>query len=434
MSDEGVRNLLATERGAGRADAQASDYHESDTAVRKTVYLYCAIGERQQLRPVPRTGMQKLKIVVGRLIDDVLWRLFRRWRYHYWRYEDHQFSNIGDIAIREACSELVKRGMADGGPVRVVTWDFLDRQTIDAINREAAAFIVAGSGYFIFDDSWRIGYRVGQDTPLFDAINVPKFMFSVGVNNPELREPPQSGAAIDAAAATAIGRMLASFAGLSVRDQLSKMILQPLIEREIAVVPDPALFLGGALQSTPPATPLNRVGLNFAMHSSIAEALLRRNFPVYVAALKSYQAESGCDYLYFVHSDSEHKVASLLAGEGIRLQKVVGMPADLIEQYRTLSFHVCQMLHSAILATATACPTLNIAYDVKSFGFYEMMGIRSQCISADGVTVDQILNGMRDVASSQQRLRHHLSARRAELEGKVAANLAAFKSMLADTC
>ena len=145
--------------------------------------------------------------------------------------------------------------------------------------------------------------------------------FGIGINNPQYREQPGASLAIDPEAVQAIRQMLGQFRQISVRDDLSKTILQPLTKTEITVVPDPALFLAPPpTASARPKTRPDRVGINFALHSSIAEALLRANFRIYVEALKTYQAETGCHYIYFVHSDSEHKIAAMLTAEGVRLQ------------------------------------------------------------------------------------------------------------------
>jgi hypothetical protein len=388
---------------------------------RKPIYLYCAIGEGDEFRPIERSAIAQARIRVGRVLDDVMWRVGKRWRFEFWRYEDHSFTNVGDIAIREACIELTRRAVPGANAIRTVSWGGLDEAKVEEINREASAFIIAGSGYFIFDEHWRLGKRVDIDLPGISELRVPKIMLGVGVNNPAIRELPTDPVPIDADAAARLGKFLPMFELVTVRDNLSQRVLQPFTDRSVRTIPDPALFLGSLRASkraahTPPApeAPL-RVGLNLALHGPYSEALLRRNLPTFIEAFRTYQRESGCEYVYFQHSEAEWKIADLLSQGGVTLRKVGGGPDELILQYRGLSFHVCQMLHSSILAMSTDCPTVGIAYDLKSHGFFEMMGLPENCLSAEGVAAQAILNVMRRVGSGRDHLRQHIGARRGEL-------------------
>jgi hypothetical protein len=141
---------------------------------RKPIYLYCAIGEGDEFRPIERSAIAQARIRVGRVLDDVMWRVGKRWRFEFWRYEDHSFTNVGDIAIREACIELTRRAVPGANAIRTVSWGGLDEAKVEEINREASAFIIAGSGYFIFDEHWRLGKRVDIDLPGISELRVPK--------------------------------------------------------------------------------------------------------------------------------------------------------------------------------------------------------------------------------------------------------------------
>lgn len=384
----------------------------------KVVYLYSAIGEREQHRPIHRSPLAEMQIRMGRMRDDLMWRGLGRWQYHYWRYEDRQGSNIGDIAVREACGELLRRTLPSNLVLRSVSWNRLDEATVEEINREGSAFVVAGGGYFIFDGNWRLGRRVDIDLPAVAALHVPRIMMGVGVNNPVVRELPQTEPKLTPDVERRLSQLLAEFDLITVRDTFSQRMLQRFTSDEVLLVPDPALFLASLRQNgvarTRRETELT-VGLNLALHGNYSEALLQKNFPTYAEAFRAYQKETGCAYLYFPHSDAERKIAELLSQAGIQLDLVQGDVDELLRHYRGLSFHICQMLHSSILAMSTDCPTLNLAYDVKNHGFFRTMGVPEYCLSADTVTTQDILQAMLRIAAQRDDLRRHLAERRRDL-------------------
>jgi polysaccharide pyruvyl transferase WcaK-like protein len=388
-------------------------------APRRPVYLYCAISRAEEFRPVRRTPQQQVRLNLRRLTDDVMWRGLGRWQYEFWRYQDHRFTNIGDIAIREACVELVRRALPDVAEIRTLNWDRLDDEVIEEVNHNASAFIVAGSGYFIFDESWKLGRRVGTDLPFLSALRVPKIMMGVGVNNPSVRQLPSGPVSVDARGAALLREMFSTFDLVSVRDQLSKDVLQPFALNDIMLLPDPALFLASlrgerASSRRDPAGPLH-VGLNLALHGPRSEKLLLDNLPTLAAAFRDFQKESGCRYSYFIHSEGEWKAADLLARAGVHLDVVSGGPDELIARYRDLSFHVGQMLHSSILAMSTDCPAIGLAYDVKSLSFFRLMGLDRYCVSADGIAGAKVIEMMRGITGERQALRQQLAGRREQL-------------------
>ena len=388
-------------------------------AARRPVYLYCAISRAEEFRPVRRTPKQQLTLNLRRLADDAMWRGLGRWQYEFWRYQDHRFTNIGDIAIREACVELVGRTLPNVTEIRTLNWDRLNEDVVEEINQTASAFIVAGSGYFIFDENWRLGRRVGTDLPYLSALRVPKIMMGVGVNNPSVRQLPSGSVSVDAPGAALLREMFSTFDLVTVRDQLSKNVLQPFASSDILVLPDPALFLASlrgerASRRRDRAERLH-VGLNLALHGPRSETLLRHNLVTLASAFRDYQKESGCRYSYFIHSEAEWKAADLLSRAGVELDVVSGGPDELIARYRDLSFHVCQMLHSSILAMSTDCPTIALAYDVKSLSFFQLMGLDPYCVSADGIATAKILELMRQIADQRQGVREHLADRREQL-------------------
>ena len=125
-----------------------------------------------------------------------------------------------------------------------------------------------------------------------------------------------------------------------------------------------------------------RIGVNLAYHGTAMDARLARNLPVYAAFLRRLAAELSAELHYIVHYDAERAVPLMLRSHGVKLV-VHDVPADgLASVYRTLDLHMCEMLHSSIIAIAAGVPTMNIGYDVKNRAFFEMLGVERFCLDA----------------------------------------------------
>lgn len=71
----------------------------------------------------------------------------------------------------------------------------------------------------------------------------------------------------------------------------------------------------------------------------------------------------------------------LLRAHGISVERHDPAPDHLPGLYRSFDIHICQMLHSAILAIGADVPTMNFAYDAKSGGFFELLGLSEFCLA-----------------------------------------------------
>ena len=385
------------------------------------VYLYCAIPREKENAPIVRSLAGRIARLCRLWTGAVLWRATGRFTLDAYDAAALSNSNRGDIAIREAVEELLAASLGRDTAFIHVGWDDLDEIRVAEINAEGALLVIAGSGYFMLDERGRVPARLSRDADLLSRIDVPVVAIAPGVNRNYERGVP---AAVSAAPESApvlhgIAERLALF---SVRDRQSVALMQSAGAAGPRVVADPAFFLSPPEASAPPSGSTPSVGLNLAFHSHDMEPLLAGLLPEAVAALRTFQRERGCRYVCFVHSSEEAWIYRLLRLSGLDLRLVDAGPRAMLAEYARLDMHVCMMMHSSILAMNRAVPTLALAYDAKSDGLYDLLGLSAWTLpAAEAGAPDVLLDRMNALWTEREAVHAQIRARlvdlRADMDG-----------------
>jgi hypothetical protein len=351
------------------------------------ICLFLATPQHLTDIPVAETAIARLKRRLRRTADRLAWSVRPAQHSLNYAWTDLENSNKGDHAIRLAIRAQIAAAMAPR-PVTFteVGWDELTPDAADEIGRHHDLFVIAGSGYFFLDRHGNAAARLDRDSKLLGRLQCPAVAYGPGLNRN--LSPPDPGATVSAddvssGGAEVLARLLSHLVAVGVRDANTQRVLQRLTDQRVELMGDPVLFW----PEPPPAAsrPVGqkmRIGINLAYHSNAMGARLASNLPVYASFLRRLATEMPAELHYIIHYDAERAVPLMLDSHGVKLV-VHDVPAnELASLYRTLDLHVCEMLHSSIIAIAAGVPTLNVSYDVKNRAFYEMLGIDRFCLDS----------------------------------------------------
>lgn len=371
--------------------ARAAVSPASATTGRRRVFVIATFSLLTEDRPVPRGAWGWLRNRARRGLDFVLWRLGRRWGFHYSTYQDRQDSNRGDSAIRRATIQLLRQACPGRLEITEFGWEQIDEAFALRANGGADLVVIAGGGYISCNGMGDLPDRFLRHLDVYRRLSCPIIGFGLGLNCLSSYQTGQPR--LSAQSVVLLGEFTRLLAQLSVRDAVTR---QALGGGE--VIPDPALLLdakAGALPRRGPGDGL-WLGLNLAFHGPASTLLLARLFPIIVEVLRSLGRTHRLGVVYFVHSDAERLIPRLLRAEGITVRVVDGPPEEMLSWYGMLDIHLCEMLHSCILAANRGVPTLNLAYDSKNWGFYDLMGMEDilPAATADAEAILGRLSGM----------------------------------------
>jgi polysaccharide pyruvyl transferase WcaK-like protein len=383
------------------------------------VYLYVPISAAREYVGLGRTVWAAARATFKRCRDRMAWIVLRRdtFDYHAWR--TTEYTNRGDIAIRQAIRQILERKL--GYCVRFVEldWGKLDESEIAKINETADLFVICGGGYVSADAATGKLSRVIDDVALLPSIRCPVIAFAIGYNS--ILEVPRSEMAdgLPDDSVTKLRQLASACDQISCRDQMLADILTRVANKPAAVVGDPALLLDGAadaeMQLPLAEDEAMKVGLNFALHGPITAGIFRKHFRTYVDFLNKVQRSRRVAFHYFVHCETERIAVTLLRRRGIRLQVVDLPPRQMIAAYQKMDVVICQMLHASILAANADVPTLNIGYDVKNASFYELMGLPWLCVSHDGVSSTVLMERFATMVSRRREIASQIAERKIAL-------------------
>lgn len=202
---------------------------------------------------------------------------------------------------------------------------------------------------------------------------------------------------------------------ISVRDPLALAVLQPLTQKTVEVVPDPAFLLQPAGQSAArqllleAGVPSDKrlVGVsvrrwfhtnsNFIPHKHVTRLGLHRNrgkpmmsaFTKYIATALDDVADHLDAHIVFmptynVQHENDASVCEAIA-ERMRSDSFSMLSVDDPKLYKAitglLSVMLCGRMHPAILAAGQGTPIVGLAYNQKSFGMFSLLGQGARCIS-----------------------------------------------------
>jgi hypothetical protein len=386
------------------------------------VALYlCVPEERQRAAGETRSSLRRM----GAQLYDILRAYVRarpEFRFHAW---DAAASNKGDIAIRESIKEQLRHALAPR-PVSFLEfeWGSLDAKAVEAINQRACLFVIAGSGYFFPVDGVMPG-RIIQDSVSIPAIEVPKVAYAVGWNTLMGEDKPLDDGSL--ATLKAIAMRLDKF---SVRDTQTQTRILTATGIEPRVTIDPVLFYRGDALPSPAVRQRRKIGINIACHGSWSAANVKRDIGKIAETLKMIETRYDAELHFISHSPADRIVWWLLRARGVHMRfrrtEVSRMPGI----YREMDALFGQMMHSTIFAMGAGVPVVAIGYDVKLYGFFEMMGMSEFLVDLSDWKPSEVV-GLLDRAMNEGEVIRQALARRQQ--ALMAGNLA-FLAEVADLC
>lgn len=366
-----------------------------------------------RLAAQPRSLTATLKVGV----DRWRWRLGRR---HDIDYRNHLTAftfNRGDLAIAIGVEQML-RAVEPSAEVTFADWQHLGEQL------DQQSVVVGGSGYFFMNGSGRLASRLQEDLTLLTSRRVCYGFYGVGLNqvHETLVDKP---AMIDQEDVAMVRRLLSGASFVSVRDRQTLDALQPYADRPIFLSGDPALFLSTGTSSQPrrAVNDRPRIGINIPFHGPAATDRVRHDLPRYIDCFRRLQEDTQADLFQMVHFDTERLIGRLLQDAGIRVTIVDGSVETLQATYATLDLHVGGMLHSCILSCSVGTPCIGLAYDVKHFGFFDLMQMPDFCVPSRPFDTDTVLARCTTALQTGPELRAHITARREALRGDTEAYL-----------
>jgi polysaccharide pyruvyl transferase WcaK-like protein len=357
------------------------------------ICLYTAIPEDDQFRPLASSWLLLVKSAVRNYVNHALTVLTGQLPsdlYHYQvanGLDDN--SNRGDISIRLAVREQIQDAF---GKRRVkfkeIKWASLTNDIVDEINRECDLFVIAGGGYLFLTGNGS-GGRSFADVPFLQAITCPVVAYGIGLNR-LMHENICDLRDIHESTKDEIRKFSSACAQIGVRDAHTMELLELYGDKPISLIGDPVLFLGYSRNLPSIGGPKSHpvVGINLAVHSWRALAVLRPLLPNFIELLKHVQSSLNANLTYLLHHDYEEVVVDFFRQRGIEMDVVRGSAQNLLAAYGTMDFVISQMLHSCIFASNKEVPFLNIAYDHKSIAFCELMGIPECAVPHHEATSD----------------------------------------------
>jgi hypothetical protein len=378
----------------------------------RKIALYLVLPEDRQFAPVARSGGAALRAFLRRRLDTIRWQLGEASLSRYVWERCHN-SNKGDVIIREATKQQLRQAFAGDTVVFTeIAWRELDDAAIARVNADHDLFVIAGSGYVALDEQGRVQDRVLRDLPALERIACPKIAYGIGLNF-WLSELAADFTVTDAGSRAALQRLLGGLAAIAVRDAATARALQELTPRKVALTGDPALYYdwsaSGPAAARDARIPL-RIGLNLALHESGLVPLFARLLPIVARFCRDLAAERPVEFLYFAHAEVEYLAPRLLRRHGVAVTLIDAAPGAMLPAYAGLDLHVCQMLHSAIFAVNAGVPVINIAYDGKNLGFFELLAMARWCVPADEVSAALLLDRAGEALREAPALRRQIAA------------------------
>lgn len=399
-----------------------------------TVVLYVPISRKSEYLPLRRSPLGKLKAALSRMRDHVRWIVFRRNDFDFYSWCTKVYTNRGDIAIRQAISQLMVERLGDRKTYVELDWGSLNEEVVGWVNANAEMFVICGGGYISADAASGKLSRAINDVQYLSRMTCPVVAFGIGYNSLLEYKPEDRNARLPADTMSKLDALSKATRLMSVRDRALENLLSASARDKVDLIGDPALFLNGATEgaSLPKAGGV-RIGLNFALHGPVSAAIFRAHFDTYVAFLRRVIRTYDAEIFYFVHCDTETIAISLLRRAGIKLTIVDEPPAQLVRAYAQMDLVISQMLHSSILATNAGTPSINIGYDRKNMGFYDLMGLSGLCLPHDEVSDERLWALFVHAYEQRQATASQIATRKAELQEQTRRFLDVLGALLASS-
>jgi polysaccharide pyruvyl transferase WcaK-like protein len=201
----------------------------------------------------------------------------------------------------------------------------------------------------------------------------------------------------------------------SVRDAATQSLVSELTGREPVLTGDPALFYKGDRSRRKFSDGKLHVGVNFALHGKERVEFIAQQHGIFCEVLAEFARRHDVVYHYVQHAYTERALPLMLRAKGISVV-LENLPVDQMPAlYGALDIHLCQMLHSAILAVGAGTPTLHYGYDVKSIGFFDLMQMPEWCFPDWPIDRESVLAQLESLLVDSDRIRTHISRRKEEV-------------------
>ena len=392
----------------------------SAVAANKTFLIYGAIAwvDDSLAKKVLRRKYNKR--LLREFKDRAAWSFGSTAWLDYRNYQSPVAINVGDAAIAIATRQQFSTEKED--IFTNVNWGAIHQHQQDEADAKHKLLIFAGSGYVYFSEQGDLAERLLKDTQTLEKMTTPAVLYGVGVNQPSSLPLGAYPFQLTAKDEDILRRLLARTQLISVRDVPSQTLLSLYTDKPIALIGDPALFLIDSMELAPVTRSVEdrlrvpRIGLNFSFHGPFSSLLLKRNLSTYVKMIKAIQRQTGCTFSYIVHYDTEKLIPKLLIQKGIVVDVIEGNPVDIARAYANLDVHIGGMLHSCILAVGANTPCIGLAYDIKHYGFFDLMDISSSCFSASEFDPKAIVDQVIELLQSTNKMRFKLAERRGILQ------------------
>ncbi|GGC97025.1 oligosaccharide flippase family protein [Undibacterium terreum] len=383
------------------------------------IIIYGAVSARAATENTWQTFKSSTRISLARIRDILFWRLGSLRHLQYKNYLTLGSINRGDEAITAATRQQLLRHDPYLEFIDV-NWGDLGTAIAKEAQQGIDLIVIAGSGYISLDGKGNLSERIEEDLKALHRTAAPMVLYGIGVNQLLESRIETDGTYVAESSATNLRDILSRASFISVRDDASRTLLGKFTHKPISLTGDPALYYLETSQAPDQHQPAEQhrpiIGINFAMHGPAANARLKRNFPVYVTALKKLQKLSNCKYVYFEHYGAEQIIPTLLSVSGIHTEIVSGDPDVLTANYARVNLHIGEMLHSNILATSAGAPTIALAYDIKHTGFFSLLDIQRNCFSSVEFDPELVVETAQEILTAETIVRARIKARRELLE------------------
>jgi len=371
------------------------------------VLLYTLITTANQQTRINRTLLAWLRNRLVRIAYLTFWKLTGKWKGTFWAFEDVRDSNLGDIAVRMGVTHALENAFPDKRlEIHEVPWGALKSRLACDSPYNFDLIVIGGGGYLFANPQNHLPKRIVDDTEALSHAKCPVVATSIGINQ-LIQTATDWSFAFHPDQAEVISQFVSRQALFSVRDRTAKSAITAVGARAPFVVVDPAFLLAKPDPNIgPPCDGVIDVGLNIPFHGHFASKLSRRSLSILVGALKKLAETTPCRFHYFCHVDSAKGIVSALRMRGIKVNVVGGSVDELIAGYRKLHIHVGSMMHSTILAMSVGVPTLALAYDIKSMGFFELFGLENLVKPIDTLDEDRLFAAIVELVSN----RHDVAA------------------------
>jgi len=393
-----------------------STFHDKTDRRAMRVLIYTPIPADEAYRPISRSFLERIRNRTRRHLELLAWRATGVWRAHYSTFEDASGTNSGDIAIRVAVSRQLERILGNRQIDAIeVCWGKLG----EALNQHGTPDLIAiaGGGFFFADSRGRLPPRFAADVAALESVSCPVIGISLGLNR-HITDDDSGAFRFDPSQNETITQFMKRLDLCAVRDRTTQEAIAAVTGEAPTVAVDPAFLVGARMplwRGPAAQRPTLMVGVNVSFHGAYATAFNRTLLTVLARALYRLAQNHPVHFMYFVHSDGERGIVTALRRFGIPLTVVEGDIDTMLRAYRQLDIHVCQMLHSAILATSVGVPTLNLAYDIKCKSFFELLEFPQGCRGNANLTADDLFGELTELLANREEVMAHLATQRVKL-------------------